>query len=215
MKRRNVIITVGLFVAFALWTMLIKNIDVQSIGPRGSSVGFATINRTFHEMTGVHMVIYSITDWLGLIPLFCVMGFAILGLVQWMRRKRLRKVDKDIFILGGFYILVMGVYLFFEFYVVNYRPILLDGFLEASYPSSTTMLVMCVMPTTMMQIKKRIRNKKLRYAIQGAILVFSLFMVIGRLFSGVHWLTDIIGGVIISSGLVFLYYSMICVLKKI
>ena len=138
-----------------------------------------------------------------------VFGFAILGLVQWIKRKSLFKVDRSILVLGGFYIVVMAVYILFEMVVINYRPILIDGYLEASYPSSTTMLVMCVMPTAMMQLRTRIKNKVFSRCVMVAIATFVAFMVIGRLVSGVHWITDIIGGALFSAGIVMIYKAII------
>lgn len=191
--------------AFILWTAAIQLVDIQAIGPLGSCVGFATVNRFFHDLTGVHMSIYTVTDWLGLVPLAFALGFAMLGLVQWIRRKHIRHVDPSILILGGFYLVVMAAYIFFEQCIVNYRPVLIDGFLEASYPSSTTLLVMCVMPTAMMQLHSRVKHNVFRYCVDFVIAAFILFMVIGRLISGVHWLTDIIGGGLLSAGLVMMY----------
>jgi undecaprenyl-diphosphatase len=152
------------------------------------------------------MEIYTITDWLGLIPLCFALGFAILGLVQLIQRKSFLKVDYSILVLGGFYILVIASYLFFEKFVINYRPVLIEGNLEASYPSSTTLLVLCIMPTAMMQLNTRIRNNTTKKVILSLLAIFTAFMVIGRLISGVHWFTDIIGGVLLSTGLVMLYY---------
>ena len=197
-----------MLLAFLLWTIAIQLIDVQAIGPQGSSVGFATINRFVHNLTGVHISLYTITDWLGLVPLIFVTGFALLGLIQWIKRKHLLKVDYNILVLGGLYIVVMGVYVLFEMLVVNYRPVLLDGILEASYPSSTTMLVMCVMPTAIMQFNARIKNNVLKRCVASAIIAFIVFMVIGRLISGVHWFTDIIGGALFSAGMVMMYISV-------
>ena len=205
---RNIGVTIGLFASFILWTVAITILDVQAIGPNGSSVGFATFNGLFHKLTGVHMEIYAITDWLGLIPLCFALGFAILGLVQLIQRKSFLKVDYSILVLGGFYILVIASYLFFEKFVINYRPVLIEGNLEASYPSSTTLLVLCIMPTAMMQLNTRIRNNTIKKVILSLLAVFTAFVVIGRLISGVHWFTDIIGGVLLSSGLVMLYYSV-------
>lgn len=195
----------ALLAAFLLWTLAIQSIDVQAIGPQGSAVGFAMVNRFIHRLTGVHMALYTVTDWLSLVPLAFSAGFGTLGLIQWIKRRRLLKVDYSILTLGGFYLAVMVLYIFFEIFAVNYRPVLIGGYLEASYPSSTTMLVMCVMPTAIMQFNSRIRNHFLRRLIASAITVFTAFMVIGRLISGVHWLTDIIGGVLLSAGLVRLY----------
>ena len=136
------------------------------------------------------------------------MGFALLGLVQIVTRKSLFKVDGDILVLGGFYVLVMAGYVLFEIFAINYRPVLINGILEASYPSSTTLLVLCVMPTAMMQFHSRIQNRLLRKSINFVIAAFTVFMVMGRLISGVHWLTDIIGGILLSMALVMLYYAI-------
>ena len=198
-------IGVGLLAGFTVWTVLVGWGDVKAIGPQGSSVGFATLNGWFHGLTGVHMSLYTVTDWLGLVPIAVALGFAVLGLVQWIRRKHLVRVDSSLFVLGGFYAVVMIVYVLFEMFVINYRPVLIEGRLEASYPSSTTMLVMCVMPTAMMQLCDRIKRKTVRRCVCLVIAAFTVFMVIGRLISGVHWVTDIIGGATVSAGLVTIY----------
>ena len=199
---------VGLLAVFVLWTVLIRFVDVEAIGPRQSSVGFATLNGYIHNLTGVNMSLYIITDWLGLVPIGVAFGFAVLGIVQCIKRKSLLKVDRSILTLGGFYIVVMAVYILFETVVINYRPTLINGYLEASYPSSTTMLVMCVMPTAMMQLRTRIKNDLFRRCVMLTITVFITFMVIGRLVSGVHWITDIIGGALFSTAIVLMYYSI-------
>lgn len=200
-----IFVGVGLLAAFAIWTVLVRFVDVDMIGPNGTSVGFATLNGYVHRLTGVYMSLYTVTDWLGLVPIAVGLGFAVLGLVQWVGRKSLFEVDRSILALGVFYIAVVAAYVLFEVVVINYRPILIDGYLEASYPSSTTMLVLCVMPTAAMQFNSRITNSILRRCVAVAISVFVAFMVIGRLVSGVHWFTDIVGGILISAGLVMVY----------
>lgn len=197
-----------LLAVFVLWTLAVQHIDVQAIGPNGSSVGFAALNGWVHKLTGVHMGLYVLTDWLGLVPMGFVLGFAVLGLVQWVRRRKLFRVDHDILVLGGFYLLVLILYLVFETVVVNARPVLIDGHLEASYPSSTTMLVLCVMPTAMMQLRVRLRNTKVRTVVLMILAVFTVCMVVGRLIAGVHWFTDIIGGILLSAGLIVLYSAV-------
>ena len=207
-NQKTLYIAISMLVGFALWTIAIQFIDIKAIGPQNSSVGFATLNQFVHNLTGVNMSLYTITDWLGLVPLGFAMGFALLGFIQWIKRKRILKVDYSILVLGGFYVLVIAMYIFFEMFVVNYRPILINGILEASYPSSTTMLVMCVMPTAMMQLRTRIKNDLFRRCVMLTITVFITFMVIGRLVSGVHWITDIIGGALLSIAIVLMYYSI-------
>ena len=207
--KKRIFVGAGFLAAFVLWTVLVSLVDVRAIGPSGSSVGFAALNGYVHELTGVNFPLYTITDWLGLVPIGVAFGFAILGLLQWIKRKSLLKVDRSLLALGGFYVVVLAAYLFFEIVVINYRPVLIDGYLEASYPSSTTMLVMCVMPAAMIQLHARIKNHVFRRCVMVLIVVFIAFMVIGRLVSGVHWLSDIIGGALISAGLVMIYGSML------
>lgn len=204
-NKKHLYLAICMLGAFILWTVAVRAVDVQAIGPLGSTVGFATINRFVHTLTGVHMDLYTITDWLGLVPFMFVTGFGVFGLLQWIRRKHFLQVDYSILVLGGFYIVVMAVYILFEMLVVNYRPVLIGGCLEASYPSSTTVLVMCVMPTAILQFHSRIKHTLLKRCICAAIIAFIAFMVIGRLLSGVHWLTDIVGGALVSTGLVQMY----------
>ena len=212
-NKKRLVLGAGLVVVFVLWTVLVCFVDVRTIGPEGSSVGFATLNGFVHELTGVNWLLYTVTDWLGIVPIAVALGFAILGLVQLIKRKSLWNVDHSILALGVFYIVVMAAYVFFEMVVINYRPTLIDGYLEASYPSSTTMLVMCVMPTAAMQLNARIKNTVFRRCAIIAIVAFTAFMVIGRLVSGVHWITDIIGGALFSIGIVTTYFSICNSLK--
>ena len=204
-KTKTLVLSLGLLVGFVLWTVALRFWDVQAIGPRESAVGLATLNRYFHHLTGVHMTLYVVTDWRGLVPFGIAVGFAVLGLAQWIRHKHILRVDYSILTLGGFYLLVIAAYLFFEQYHVNYRPVLINGYLEVSFPSSTTLLVMSVMPTTAMQAKARIKHPVCRRWTVFAIAAFTAFMVAGRTVCGVHWLTDIIGGGLLSNGLVGLY----------
>lgn len=207
-NRRSFYTAAYLLVAFVLWTAAVCVIDVQAIGPEGTCVGFAAVNRFFHDLTGVHMGLYVLTDWLGLVPVCFGAGFALVGLMQWIRRKCLWKVDRSILVLGGFYVIVMACYVLFEIVVINYRPVLINGALEASYPSSTTMLVLCVMPTTLMQLHARIKNRIWKQCFDIVISGFMVFMVVGRLISGVHWFSDIVGGGLLSAGLVALYHAL-------
>jgi len=215
MNVRKLFITgIVLILAFAMWTVLIQIVDVQSVGQNGTDVGFATLNCLFHKLTGVHLSIYYITDWLGLVPIFCCIFFGGVGFAQLIKRRSILKVDSDIIILGIYYIAVIFGYLIFEMLPVNYRPILIDGRNAASYLSSTTLLVLSVMLTVSFQINRRIKNTFIRRLINASVLLFMLFMVIGRTVSGVHWLTDIVGSIIFSSGLYLIYKSAVLFLDK-
>ena len=206
-KKSGVLVALCLWLAFALWTALVCVVNVQAIGPQNSKVGFATLNAFFQNLTGMNTWLYNLTDWLGFVPIAVAVGFFVLGIAQWIARKDIRKVDFDILALGVFYIVVGLTYALFEFVVINYRPVLIEGILEASYPSSTTMLVSSVMPTAMLQLRKRIANKKLQTVVLSVTAVFTVFMVVGRLIAGVHWFSDIVGGLLFSGGAVLLYYT--------
>lgn len=211
MRKTKRIVSVGilLLTAFAVWTFLIQTVDVQRIGPRQSAVGFATVNGWFHRLTNVHWMLYTLTDWLGLVPIVVCLLFACVGLAQLVQRRSLLKVDLDILLLGVYYVLVIFAYLLFEMVPLNYRPVLIEGILEASYPSSTTLLVLSVMPTLHFQAERRLKNSALRRCIRVLTVLFSVFMVVGRLLSGVHWLTDIVGAILLSGGLFLLYKASV------
>ena len=204
----------ALLLGFIVWTVLILTVDVRPVGQNGTNIGFAAVNQWFHRLTGVHMRVYTVTDWLGLVPIVICAGFGVLGLAQWIRRRSIARVDADILLLGGYYILVILGYLIFEMIPINYRPILIDGAMEASYPSSTTLLVLSVMPTLVFQINRRSRSDAVKRLTLAFALLFSAFMVIGRLTAGVHWLTDIVGAVLLSAGLYLLYRSAVVTLDQ-
>ena len=209
LKNRNFLFAGSAFLGcFVIWTIAVCFVDRQSIGPNGSVVGFATINGFIRDCIGVHMFLYTVTDWLGLVPVFFGFGFAVLGLVQLIKRKSLFKVDSDILVLGAFYIVVGAAYLLFEKFAINYRPVLIDGYLETSYPSSTTMLAVCVIPTAVFQLNNRIKGKSVKIAINTALVAFTIFMVVGRLISGVHWFTDIVGGLLFGVGIDLVYIGV-------
>ena len=204
----------ALLAAFIGWTILIQTVDVQAIGPNGTAVGFAAFNGWFHQWTGVHMTVYTVTDWLGLVPIAICLCFGGIGFFQLLKRKSLFRVDSDLILLGVYYILVIAGYLIFESIPINYRPIPINGAMEASYPSSTTLLVLSVMPTLNLQARRRIENRTLRRTICAASSVFMLLMVLGRTVAGVHWLTDILGAVLLSAGLFLLYKACVMMIDR-
>ncbi|MDY5986007.1 phosphatase PAP2 family protein [Sporofaciens sp. SGI.106] len=212
--KRLLIIGIMLVAAFAVWTLLIQIVDVQPVGQNGTDIGFATFNCWFHKLTGVHMTIYTITDWLGLVPLFICMVFGGVGFVQLVKRRSLFKVDYDIIFLGIYYVMVIFGYFIFEMIPINYRPILIDGFMESSYPSSTTLLVLSVMPTLIYQVNRRLENVAVKKVVSILAIIFSAFMVIGRLVSGVHWFTDILGSIMLSAGLFCIYKAAVMLCYK-
>mgnify|MGYP003288831950 CR=1 FL=1 len=194
-----------LICAFIIWTILIQIVDVKPIGQDETKTGFALLNSCFHKITGVNLSLYHVTDWLGLIPIVFCLIFGIIGFIQLIRRKNLFKVDYFITLSGIYYIIIILLYLLFEMIPINYRPVLISGVMESSYPSSTTLLVASVMPSVSLLIKRRIKAEFIRRFTDISVTIFILFVVIGRTLSGVHWITDIIGAVLLSAGLFLIY----------
>lgn len=213
-RRKEILLCGGLFAIAIIYTLLVKYIDVQAIGPNDSLVGFATINNFMFNLTGVNMLWYDITDWWGFVPLFIAFIYAIIGFIQMIKRRSILKVDKEILGLCVYYIIVIGLYIFFETYVINYRPILMDGILEASYPSSHTLLSVCICGSSLIINKYLFKNKNF-FKVENIISILSiLVIVIGRFISGVHWFTDIIGAILISIALLKAFYIYVKSINK-
>lgn len=200
-RRKEILLCGGLFAVAIIYTLLVKYIDVQEIGPNDSLVGFATINNFMFNLTGVNMLWYDITNWWGFVPLFIAFIYAMIGFIQMIKRRNILKVDKEILGLGVYYIIVIGLYIFFETCIINYRPILMDGILEASYPSSHTLLSVCICGSSLIINKYLFKNRNFFKAENIISILSILVIVIGRFISGVHWFTDIVGAILISIAL--------------
>ena len=212
-KKRNFSISIILILFAVVFTILVKVVDVKQIGVNETNIGFATVNKLVFEYIGVNIIWYHITDWLGLIPIFIAMIYALIGVIQLIKRKSIFKVDKEIILLGLLYIIIASLYVFFEHVIINYRPILMDGFLEASYPSSHTLMTICLCGSSIIANKKLFDNI-ITKLMNIVLFVIVMITVIGRLISGVHWFTDIIGAIVISSALLMTFYSVIDNIKR-
>ena len=204
-NKKDLYLSLAMLSSFVIWTLLVIFVDVSDIGPLGSSVGLARVNSLFRDLFGVNFTLYIITDYLGIVPIVIAAFFGFLGLGEWIKRKNIKKVDRDILLLGGLYFATVAAFLLFECLEINYRPVLIDGHLEASYPSSTTLLTLCVMPSAAMQVRRRIKNLFAQRFLCVLITVFTAFTVVFRILSGVHWFSDIVGGVLLAAGLVLAY----------
>lgn len=215
-KRRKLFLTTGIiFIMTIIYILLVKFYDVANIGPKYSAVGFSGINSLVHKALPFNETWYKITKYFGLIPILYGVFYGLHGLGQLIKYKTLKKVDRRLIYLLIFYILMAITFVFFEKVIINYRPVLEDGVLEASFPSTHTLIAVCFCASSLLISKYYIKDKKVLKIFNNITYVLMIFLVIGRLISGVHWLTDILGGILISTFLVSLYYSFIFTYKKV
>lgn len=212
-NKKNILICVLLVLISIIYTLLVKYVDTSTIGPNGSVVGFSSLNSFVFNLTGNNMTLYKITEILGIIPILIALMYAVIGLIQVIDRKSL-KVDKELIALGILYIIVILIYVFFEKCIINYRPVIIDGVLEASYPSSHTLLSICICGSALLINKYLFKNKKIYKYINIVSIISMVLIVLGRLLSGVHWASDIIGSIIISITLLKILKTYYLSIKK-
>lgn len=197
-----------LFVCFIMFTAALKFVDVQPVGPMDSEVGFATVNVFVHNLFGQNKVYDRISDFLAVLSLFAACSFAIIGAYQFLQKKSILKVDSSIILLGVTYVFVILIYVLFEKLVINFRPVLEKGVLEASYPSSHTMMILIILGTARTTMERIIHNERVLKGLRIVLAVLMVLAVAFRIMSGVHWFTDILGALFISAAVIQLYNSL-------
>lgn len=210
-KKRYLIGGFAFFLMFIIFTTIIKFVDVKNIGPHNTSVGLATINNFFVNKIGFHNKIYKLTEILGIIPIIIVLIYAIIGLYSLIEEKSFKKVNKNLYYLAIFYIIVLGIYVLFEKVIINFRPVIIEGILESSYPSSHTILAICICGSSIILNNAIFKNNKIAKLENIISFIIIIMLPLLRFISGVHWFTDIIGGILLSlSLLLFFKYFVDC-----
>ncbi|MBR6187067.1 MAG: phosphatase PAP2 family protein [Clostridia bacterium] len=210
-KNKKFVLAIVFILLTALVAALVRFVDVAAIGPEGTKIGLSGVNKAVHDLTGVNMTLYKITECLGYAALLLAAAFAAVGLWQLITRRSFSRVDPEILLLGGLYAAVLALYVIFEKVIVNYRPILMpDGEgPEASFPSSHTMLACTILGSAIIVLPKYVKKKGLCTLLQTACAGMMAALVIGRFASGVHWLTDILAGICISTALLLLFSGIL------
>jgi len=202
-------LSITLLLLFFFFVFILKFVDVAPIGPEESNVGLSSLNAAFAKLFPYNSSFFTLTDWTIALGILVAAIFGILGLYQLLSRKSFSKVDSDIFVLGGTYIIIIVSYVIFDMFSLNSRPVIIDSVLEPSFPSTHTMVILSVFATAIHQINFRVTKKMIRYALTAFCVLFMIFSVISRLITGVHWFTDIIGAIILSA-FFFITYFTIC-----
>ena len=188
---------------------MVKYIGVAPVGPENSKVGFATLNKAISDNLPYNDLMYNLSEVLGYVAILTVGIFGLFGIMQLFIKKGFTKVDKDLYILCGLYACALLTYIVFEKVIINYRPVILEGELEASYPSSHTMLAVTFMMAAIQQFSMRLKKEKSRQMVLIACALVGIGVIITRIISGVHWITDIIGSILVSLAWFMLYLGMI------
>lgn len=203
-------------ILFILYIVLLKTVDVAPAGDSKAEVGLSSVNQAFFDLVHDLPLVYKLTEVIGYLAIAVALVFAAIGGIQLITRRSLKKVDAEIYALGGLYVVLGGLYVLFEKFIVNCRPVIMEGETEAeaSFPSSHTMLSCVIMGSTILVLRHFIKNDGLRKLLTAVCACVMAFMVIGRLICGVHWLTDIIGGVFISAVLLMLFAGVLGLLES-
>lgn len=197
-------------ILFVLFTVLVACWDVRPAGPAQTDVGMATVNGLVFDAVGIHPVWKDVTEWLGAVAILTALAFALEGLWQLIRRKSLLRVDRNLWALAGFYLLLAACWLLFEKLAINCRPVLLGAEPEPSYPSSHVLLVVGVMGSASAQLCAAYPEKrKLCAWARGTAFLLSAAAAIGRLLAGVHWFTDVVGALLLCFSLLMLHRAVL------
>jgi undecaprenyl-diphosphatase len=208
-NKKSLYITIGLFAAFMIYTIMTMFVDVRPIGPEGSSVGFAAANGPVHDALPYNETFDKITDIIMYLSFLTVFVWGLVGVLQLVKKKSLKEVDSRLYVLLLFYAITVIIYVFFDKVPINYRPVILDEGLEPSYPSTHNLMTLAFFGFTIVNLKIMDVKKQLSGILTIGLGILCVLMPILRLMAGVHWLTDIIGGIILSIALVMAYNTAV------
>ena len=217
-RKGKIILAAGLLCLFFLLIAALKTVDVAHVegSPEGTEVGLAGVNGPIHEWIGMNMTWYRITEILGYAAILTAACFAGMALVQLIQRRSLKRVDPCLVAAMVLYAVCVICYVLFNKVVINYRPVLMPGETEAevSFPSSHSMVAVVIMGSTFLLARFYAPGKGLQRIVQVLSAAVAAVTVIGRLLSGVHWFTDIVGGVLLSAALISAFNAFVTPKEK-
>lgn len=210
-KKRDIpyIVALAAFAGFAVLIILLSCADVR-VAPNGGKIGLGKMNITVSYALGYGETWYKISKILGYVVLAAAVFNVAVTVWQYFKRKKLIAVDREFLCLCGLYAAVAVVYVAFELFPVNFRPTSSGNNLEASFPSSHALLALTVCGSSAIVAFRKIGSRPWRIAAITAESVLAVALVASRTLSGVHWITDVIGSVILSVALVSCFVGGLC-----
>ncbi len=151
----------------------------------------------------------KITNIILITALITLGIFVILGLCQWISRKSLKKVDKELLWFPLPLALMAITYVVFDkFLILNTRP---DGSGEPSFPSTHVMVVTTIFLLTAVILPKYIKSKIACLVLYLLMLAFVILNGVGRVLANKHWTSDVLGAV----GFSFIFVAIYCLIYQL
>ncbi len=209
LKKSLLISTIIFAILAIIFTFVVKNVDVRPIGPNESSVGLAGINEAVHNALPFNELWYRVTKLSGYAIYLPPVFFVVLLLVQLIRRKSFKKIDFELKLAVGYILVVLAFYFIFDHaIIINYRPVLINGALEPSYPSSHTFFAVSLCGASILLVSHYLKLKHKAF-FNTLLILLAIFNIAGRVIAGVHWATDIFGGLLIGATLLLAFATLL------
>lgn len=190
--------------------MILLNADKAVIAESGKEVGLSSINNLVKYSYKENLDL--MTDLLFYVTFTVVVFEGCLGIIQLVTRKSLFKVDKEIIIFGISLVVMVVLWLVFDHLLkINVRPIDAN---EGSFPSTHVMMATFLALASHAFICMKYETRLPKYlSLVLAIIIIST-ITFGRVACGMHYITDVTGGLFMGLALYFITFGIIKGFKK-
>lgn len=195
MKKKilDIVIITNLFIIFIL-TILVKTVDIYYNVITKSNIGLYSLNKLFLN-NNEFQFLKIISEIIFIICLLIIVIIGAMLIINYIKTKAINKKQKN-FLIYLFILFIIWV-LFDKVLIINYRPIVVDGKIEGSYPSTHIMVITYTLLSLSYLLENKV-NQKMKYILS---IIFILITFSGRVLSLMHWFTDGLCGLLV--GLTF------------